>query len=90
MVASQRGPGLVLKTYTSATKLRGEIAEWLACPPINLKVVGSSPAFTMLFPPLFHGGLGHLSTLLNTILRRLPSGRVVSVATLPVMVSRLG
>ena len=42
------------------------------------------------FPLFFHGGLGHLSALLNNGVKRLLGGRVVSVATLPVMVSRLG
>jgi len=49
-----------------------------------------APLPQRFFPPLFHGGLGHLSTLLNIADERLLGGRVVSVVTLPVMVSRLG
>jgi len=60
------------------------VAEWSACLLTYLKVVGSIPAAVAIFSPSFHGGLGHLSTPLNT------GGRVVSVATLPMMVSRLG
>jgi len=83
-------PGLVLMAYTFARRQRGEIAEWSAYLPDNLKVKGSSPAPAMFFSPLFLGGLGHLSTPPNNTDERLLGGRVVSVATLPVMVSRLG
>jgi len=44
----------------------------------------------MFFPSLFRGGLGHLSIPLNTANECLHGGRVVSVDTLLVMVSRLG
>jgi len=70
--------------YISICSQLGETAEWSACTPINLKVVGSSPASITFFPPLFHGGFGHLSILQNIAVR------VVSVAKLLEIVSRLG
>jgi len=65
------------------------VAEWLACMPINLatgvRFLVPAAFFLFLSPKL-----RHLSTPPNTADERLLGGRVVSVATLPVMVSRLG
>jgi len=82
-------PGFVHDANIFARCQRGGIAEWSACEPTDHKVVGSTPAFAEIFPSFLSRGC-HLSTPPNTADDRLLGGRVVSVATLPVMVSRLG
>jgi len=82
-------PGLVLDADVCAQRQQGVVAEWSACPPVNLamRVRSSDPLrFSFFLSPRPR----HLSTPPNTLAKRLLSGRVVSVATLPVMVSRLG
>jgi len=81
--------GFVLNAYVWAQRQQGGVAEWSACPPVNL-------ATRVRFPVPLHFSFflsprpRHLSTPPNTLARRLLGGRVVSVATLPMMVSRLG
>jgi len=82
--------GFVLVTYIEMLQQRSTVAQWSACPPPVSRFVGSIHPDVAIFAPSFHGGLGHLSTPLNTADGCLLGGRVVSVATLPVMVSRLG
>ena len=65
------------------------VDEWLACPSANL-----ATRARFLFPLHFSFFLcprpRHSSTPPSTVDGRLLGGRVVSVATLPVMVSRHG
>jgi len=82
-------PGFVLNAYVCARRQQGVVAEWSACPPVNLatRVRFSDPFhFSFFLSPRPR----HLSTPPKTADERLLGGRVVSVATLPVMVSRLG
>ena len=66
------------------------MAEWSACLLTDHEVVGLIPISAIIFPRFLSTRPRHYSIPLNAAGRFLLSGRVVSVATLPVMVSRLG
>jgi len=65
------------------------MSEWSACLLFNLRIVGSILATAAIFTPFQSTKPRHLSIPTNTAFERLLSGRVVIVATLPAMVSRL-
>ena len=66
------------------------VAEWSACLPNGHEVVGSIPTSAETYPPFLSTKPCRLSILLNTTAKRLRSVRVVSVATLSVLVSKIG
>ena len=81
--------GFVLTAYVSAHRQQGVVAEWSAYPPNNL-ATQVHILFSAAFSFLFFSEASSLKYAFEEQYERLPGGRVVNVATLPIMITRRG